>query len=925
MIGQTISHYRILAKIGEGGMGVIYKAEDQRLNRIVALKFLPPSKSYEAVAKARFIQEARAASALDHPNICTIHEINESRDGEIFIAMAYYEGKNLEEVMAAGDLDRDGALDIISQLASGLAQAHDQGIVHQDINPRNIIILEDGQVKLVDFGVAKLSGKSHIISMDSTMGTMAYMAPEQIQAQRVDSSTDVWAMGALLYEMLSGLKAFPGDHPQAVMYAVVNLDPKPIGELPVFLKTLLEKALDKNPLLRHKDAGEFLDDLARGLPEKSRPGNGRPRHPGKRPGIFLSRRMVWPALVVLAAVIAIGFSRMGSFRRMDFQKQDLLLVTEFENRTGDEVFDGTIRQALSYDLGQSPYVSLFSGRRLSDALERMEHEPGTLITAELGRELAEREGIAAVLEGSISKIDNSYLIGARLIDPVTSEAVNTKSVKAEKREDVFEAIDALARNIRKDLGESLLSIERRDKPLARVTTGSLQALRYYTQGEHHLGQADWEKAATFFQEAVAADSTFAIAYSKLGRVYFITARTNDALVFSAKAMDNRKSLSDREKYYIEAEYYRYRANYDKAIEKFIMLLGEHKDDFDVRMNLATTYMLSSHYESALAEIQIAARLAPDNWYIDFALGNAFGGLGRYEEAIAKFSQVLSDRPRQARTLDNLSWIHVCQMDLDGAQALQDSLAASSDRPSVSLDYRQAKFLYYLGRHAEALDHLQKALGEVRRVGNVSPESWILIYRGLTHSRAGHLAQAHADFSRVVEIWPGATPLFYLGRTRVLMGDFNGAEEILAVLENPNGGELTHTHRGLAHHLRGLVYYRRGLYEEAAAELELSLKILQSVKPRLPLARAYLKAGKFRQARAVLEPIEDYPFAAYLGSAGGIWPRALTLLGQIAETEGRKSEAIGYYEKALRIWAGADRDHPEVLETRASLADLIPEG
>jgi len=918
MIGQTISHYRILAKIGEGGMGVIYKAEDMRLDRIVALKFLPPSKSYEAVAKARFIQEARAASALDHPNICTIYEINESRDGEIFIAMAYYEGKNLEEILAGGDLDRDGALDIISQLASGLAQAHQQGIVHQDINPRNIIILEDGQVKLVDFGVAKLSGKSHVISQDSTMGTMAYMAPEQIQALRVDPHTDVWALGALLYEMLAGHKAFPGDHPQAVMYAVMNLDPEPVGGLPASLQNLLEKALEKIPRLRHRDAGEFLDDLSPVLPGKTKTSGGPGDGPPGKTGITLSLRFMWPALAILALVVAFGLSRLGTFRRMDFHKQDLLLVTEFANQTGDEVFDGTIRQALSYDLGQSPYVSLLTGRRLSDALGRMEQKPGSPITAELGRELAEREGVAAVLEGSISRIDKSYLIGARLIDPATGETVSTNSVKAENREDVFEAIDDLARNIRKDLGESLLSIKRRDKPLARVTTGSLQALRYYTQGEHHLGQADWETAATYFQEAVAADSTFAIAYSKLGRIYFITARTNDALVFSAKAMDNRKSLSDREKYYIEAEFYRYRADYDKAIEKFILLLNEHQDDFDVRMNLATTYMLTSQYEAALTEIRMAAEMAPDNWYLDFAMGNAYGGLGRYEEAIEKFSQVLASQPRQARTLDNLSWIHVCQLDLEGAQALQDSLAASSARPSVSLDYRQAKFLYYLGRHAEALDHLQKALGEVRRVGNASQESWILIYRGLTHTRAGHLALALADFSRVVELWPGATPLFYLGRTRAMMGDLEGAEEILSTLENPARGEMTHTHQGLAHHLRGLMYYQRGLYAEAIAEIEVSLKILPAEEPRLDLARAYLETGKSRQAEAVLRSIEEFPFAAYLASEGGAWPRALALLGLIAETEGRKSEALEYYKKALYIWAGADQDHPEMLATRARL-------
>ncbi len=925
MIGQTISHYRILKKIGEGAMGVIYKAEDTRLGRIVALKFLPPSKSYEPVAKARFVLEAKAASALDHPNICTIFEIDETKDGEIFIVMAYYDGKNLDQILKERTLDQDEALDIMRQLSSGLAQAHAQGIVHQDINPRNILMLSDGTVKLVDFGVAKLSGKSSVISQDSTMGTMAYMAPEQIQAKGIDNTTDVWALGALFYELLSGRKAFGGAHPQAIMYAILYVEPAPIPHLADHLKEVLEQALQKNRRLRQQDAGEFLASLPGGVPEEVPTGSATTSGGSSQSRIRLSRPVWISAVAVLAVAIALGTYWLGSFRKVEFHKRDLLLITEFENKTGEEVFDGIVSQALAYDLGQSPHVSLFAGRRLSDALERMERDKGAHIDAELGRELAEREGVAVVLEGAIAKIDNTYQVGAYLVNPLTGETVSTKSATAADRDGVFAAIDQLSRNIRKNLGESLLSIDRRDKPLARVTTGSLQALRFYTLGEHHLRQADWEKAATFYQEAIAADSTFAIAYSKLGRIFFITARTSDALKFSAQAMDHRAKLSDREKYYIEAEYYRYRADYDRAIEKSILLLSDHEDDYDVKMNLATTYILSERYDSALAELQAAATLAQDNWYIHFALGNALAGLGRYDEAAEKFTNVLDNRPRMARTLDNLSWVRVCQEDFAGARALQDSLGATEDQPSVSLEYRQAKFHYFLGELDESLTSLGRALGEVRRTGDSSQELWILVYRGLAHQQAGRLAQAHDDFTAAVRLWPGANPRYFLGRVQVMMGDLESARDILSLLENPAGGELTHTDLGLAHRLRGLILFHRGQFKESAAETELSLKILPDFEPRLMLARAYLAMEKFKQAREALKPTIDFPFVAYLEGAGDVWPRALALWGQIAEAEGERVEAMEYYEKALNIWSRADESHREMRNMRIRLSDMILDG
>ena len=917
MIGKTISHYRITREIGTGGMGVVYEAVDINLDRPVALKFLPPESTGDPESKARFVHEAKAASALDHPNICTIYEIGDNPDGELFIAMAYYEGKDLQEVMAERTVTQDEAVDIICRLAEGVAQAHRQGIIHQDINPRNVMLLNDGQVKLLDFGVAKLVGKSQTVSKDSSVGTIAYMAPEQIQSERVGAATDVWALGVLLYELLSGRQLFKGRYLHEVIYKIVNAEPEGIRGLPTTLATIMDKALQKKSGLRYKDAGDFLAALA---PERTPAEGVLPRS-----GFFPPRKVWLPLAVFLTAVLVIGIYQMGSFRQVEFNKRDLLLVTEFENRTGEEVFDGTIRQALSYELGQSPYVSLFTGRLLSDALERMKQDPGATIDPELGRELGEREGVAAVLEGTISKIENSYLIGARLINPVTGETGDTKSVMAENKGEVFRALDELARNIRKDLGESLLSIARRDVPLARVTTSSLQALRYYTQGENHLLKADWEKAATFYQEAVAIDSTFAIAYSKLGRVFFHTARTNDALIYSARAMDHREKLSDREKYYIEAEYFRYRDDFDKAIEKFALLLGENPNDEDVRINLVATYMLSNRYESALAELQNIAEPSANNWYVHFALGNAYGGLGRYDDAREEFTRVLSIQQRQVRTLDNLSWIHVCKGDMAGARAMQDSLAGKSDRPSVSLEYRQAKFHFYLGEGGEALDHLQKALGEVRRSGNTSQESWILTYRALVHDRSGRYDQSIADLTQVTELWKGDIPRFTLGRALVLSGNIQGAEQILVLLESSDSREMTHTRRGLAHRLRGLIHFQGGRFKQCAEEIGLSITILPDYEPRLLLAQAHLAMREFDQARDALRPVVEFPFVSYLRNEGDAWPRALALWGRIAETEGQKSEAVEYYKKALAIWANADPDHQEMLEARSRLAELIPDG
>ncbi|UCE18984.1 MAG: serine/threonine protein kinase, partial [Gemmatimonadota bacterium] len=273
MIGETISHYKILEKLGEGGMGMVYKAEDTTLKRTVAIKFLPPELTKDSVAKERFLNEARAAAALRHYNICTIHEINETEEGQTFLSMDCYEGQTLKERIASGPMQLEEAVDITTQIAQGLAKAHEQGIVHRDIKPANIIIDEDGVAKILDFGLAKLKGQDRITRTGSTVGTVAYMSPEQARGRDVDHRTDIWSLGVVLYEMLTGKIPFPGEHEAAMLYSIINEEPDPVSEyrsdLPPELIHILDQALEKDAEDRYQSIQEMLNDLRMALGDSS--------------------------------------------------------------------------------------------------------------------------------------------------------------------------------------------------------------------------------------------------------------------------------------------------------------------------------------------------------------------------------------------------------------------------------------------------------------------------------------------------------------------------------------------------------------------------------------------------------------------------------------------------------------------------------
>ncbi|HEV8537581.1 MAG TPA: serine/threonine-protein kinase, partial [Bacteroidota bacterium] len=477
MIGQTISHYKILEKLGEGGMGVVYKAEDTRLQRDVALKFLPPEMTFDKAAKRRFVHEAQAASGLDHPNIAVVHEVDETRDGRSFICMTYYPGETLRQKIDRGSLGVNQAVEITIQIAEGLRRAHGAGIVHRDIKPANVLVTNEGVVKIVDFGLAKLVSDTRSSKSGRLAGTAAYMSPEQVRGEAADRRNDLFSLGVVLYEMIAGVRPFIGDYEAAIFYSILHLEPEPISklrpEIPPAVVRIIDKLLRKDPQSRYQDAGGLVDDL-NALRSGVRPAaTGRftnaLRSPRSRPRTVVSVL----GLIVLVGIFSwVTLTRIthSSFR---FEPSKYVVVADFENQTGDSVFNHSLTQAMKVALRQSAYLNLMSSDRIPEALQRMRLSADHRLDETTALSLARREGGAVLVAGNISQLGTSYVLTCKIIDPGSGELLELLHREVPRVESVLSEMDALCKDIRERLGESLRAIAASAKPLEQATTASL--------------------------------------------------------------------------------------------------------------------------------------------------------------------------------------------------------------------------------------------------------------------------------------------------------------------------------------------------------------------------------------------------------------------------------------------------------------------
>ena len=610
----TLSHYRIERKLGVGGMAEVYLAHDMRLQRPVALKLLPAAFTADKNRLQRFEQEACAASALNHPNILTVYEIGVENDTQ-YIATEHVEGVTLRQKLGEAGLRLGDALDVAHQIAVALTAAHAAGVVHRDIKPENIMLRPDHVVKVLDFGLAKLTkaedGQGHVrahtrafVKTDPgiVQGTVSYMSPEQARGRDTDERTDVWSLGVVLYEMIGGRVPFVGETMGHVTVSILEDEPAPLTrfapDTPAALERIVRRCLSKERDARYQTAGELaiaLGTLRRRLDLQDERGHagpdsvdgtvsaGRPMAPpalapGASNGRWDSRspakkstrvrssgeyyataiRRHKPALIltgVAALAIALAIVSMQIRQVRALTERDTILLADFVNTTGDPVFDGTLERALAVQLGQSPFLTIFSEERVRDALGFMGRSPGEVVTRDVAREICLRQGLKAMLTGSVASLGSQYVITLEAFNAQTGDTIAQEQALAGSKEEVLRALGSSATKLREKLGESLASIQKFDAPIEHATTWSLEAFKAFSLGFERQLNGDYFEAIPFYRRATEGDPAFALAHARLASAYSNTGEYGLAAEASQKAYDLRNRVSERERLYISMSYY----------------------------------------------------------------------------------------------------------------------------------------------------------------------------------------------------------------------------------------------------------------------------------------------------------------------------------------------------------------------------------